>query len=442
MKRTRPFHHARLVWIAAALSVILHALFWIPAVRSRYLLFLLVYALLFVLYLIGAHGMRRWGATTFWLVFVFAVLFRLIHLGYTPFLSTDINRYVWDGKVQHRGINPFRYSPDSQNLESLRDGSWEDINFKSMPTIYPPLAQALFFTAYTAGKGTLAFRILFLLFDLGLILLLWRICRAVRAPPEMVVIYAWNPLPILEFCGSGHLDAVAIFFFWAALYALIIGREYWASFWLALSILTKFIGLFAGLLIWRRLRRKSAMLLVPLIAVLAYLPYLGARGQVLGNLWAYVGQWRFNASLFYLVEQIVQHDVTARGIVFGAFAVLVGLVAWKETSLIRGLAVSFLAFLCLMPTVHPWYMIWLLPFACFVRLRSALWITFMGGVIYFGTLGGFSGEDFRQSGVLLVIEYLGFYTLVVLDLIHLYGKGSAVPRSGRKWPAIPDESVS
>ena len=63
-----------------------------------------------------------------------------------PFLSTDIYRYVWDGKVQGAGINPFRYIPADRHLAFLRDtGIYPHINRRdSAHTIYPPGAQIIF----------------------------------------------------------------------------------------------------------------------------------------------------------------------------------------------------------------------------------------------------------------------------------------------------------
>ena len=54
----------------------------------------------------------------------------------------DVYRYVWDGKVQRAGVNPYRFAPDAPQLSALRDTDWARINNRSLPTIYPPLAEA------------------------------------------------------------------------------------------------------------------------------------------------------------------------------------------------------------------------------------------------------------------------------------------------------------
>ena len=48
---------------------------------------------------------------------------RLALLFVEPYLSTDIYRYVWDGRVQAAGINPYRYMPIAPELAHLRDAA-------------------------------------------------------------------------------------------------------------------------------------------------------------------------------------------------------------------------------------------------------------------------------------------------------------------------------
>ncbi|HEY3149809.1 MAG TPA: hypothetical protein VGJ75_25820, partial [Dongiaceae bacterium] len=64
------------------------------------------------------------GATTaraLWVIVGIAVFLRLVLLLTEPMLSTDVYRYVWDGKVQAAGINPYRYVPGDAALAALRD---------------------------------------------------------------------------------------------------------------------------------------------------------------------------------------------------------------------------------------------------------------------------------------------------------------------------------
>ena len=91
-----------------------------------------------------------------------------------PAHSDDVYRYLWDGKVQRAGINPYRFAPDAVELTALRDADWARINNRQLPTIYPPLAEAAFAAAPSLG----AWKLLVALADLAVALLL--LCRARR----------------------------------------------------------------------------------------------------------------------------------------------------------------------------------------------------------------------------------------------------------------------
>ncbi len=87
--------------------------------------------------------LNRW---TFVIILVCAAGCRLVCLFSPPFLSTDIFRYVWDGRVQAAGINPYRYIPADPHLAFLRDlDIYPHINRRDYAhTVYPPGAQMLF----------------------------------------------------------------------------------------------------------------------------------------------------------------------------------------------------------------------------------------------------------------------------------------------------------
>ena len=46
----------------------------------------------------------------------------LLALLFAPLvLSSDLYRYIWDGRVQRAGINPYLYPPSAPELAVLRD---------------------------------------------------------------------------------------------------------------------------------------------------------------------------------------------------------------------------------------------------------------------------------------------------------------------------------
>ncbi|HEY0792261.1 MAG TPA: hypothetical protein VGD78_14450 [Chthoniobacterales bacterium] len=151
-------------------------------------------------------------STLFWIL-AFAVLFRALLVPLNrPRLSTDVYRYVWDGCVQGAGINPYLYPPADPHLSFLRDSDiCPDINRKEYArTIYPPAAQ-LFFWLVTRVRGSVTgMKAAMAAADCGMVLILLALLAQAGLPRKRVLAYAWHPLPVWEFAGAGHVDALML----------------------------------------------------------------------------------------------------------------------------------------------------------------------------------------------------------------------------------------
>lgn len=193
------------------------------------------------------------GKSLLMLIVAAAVLFRVTALFSNPIEEVDLYRYLWDGAVVNEGVNPFKYAPqqvlapspgdelpdDLARLVRLRERSPEmslilkRVHFGELPTIYPPVAQAVFafVTALTPATGSLYVRLVlmksaFVLFDLTTLWIVIRLLSLTGRPIGLCVIYAWCPLLIKEIANSGHLDALA--FCLTALSALLVTRVSYA----------------------------------------------------------------------------------------------------------------------------------------------------------------------------------------------------------------------
>lgn len=179
-------------------------------------------------------------------IFGLAVSIRLVALFSTPILEIDYYRYIWDGKVVCEGVSPYRYSP-AQVLESrvtldldlnrvanlaVRSESNHTIlsrvHFENYTTLYPPVSQLIFAAtmkvtpeAASVDFQVIAMKIAMTLFDLGIMLLVWRLLFLARMHPGWLIAYAWNPLVIKEIANSGHLDSIAAFFLVLTLYLIV-----------------------------------------------------------------------------------------------------------------------------------------------------------------------------------------------------------------------------
>ncbi|HEV2303300.1 MAG TPA: glycosyltransferase 87 family protein, partial [Stellaceae bacterium] len=182
-----------------------------------------------------------------------AAALRLGALAAPVYLSTDINRYVWDGRVQAVGINPYRYVPTDPHLGALRDKEiFPRVNRNNYaPTIYPPAAEMLFFVATRFGGGVMAMKLFLVAVEALGIWALARVLRLAARPPETILLYAWHPLPLWEVAGSGHVDAATVAFVALALWASLAGRRGAGGTALAAATLTKFFPAVIGPALWR-----------------------------------------------------------------------------------------------------------------------------------------------------------------------------------------------
>ncbi len=165
---------------------------------------------------------------------------RLPVLASPPFLSTDVFRYVWDGRVQDAGINPYRYLPADPALQPLRDNTVfpHIARAEWARTLYPPFAQVVFAAIGRVWPSVTAVKLVMVGFEAIAMACLLRLLADAGLPGERLLIYAWNPLPVWAFAGNGHIDAVAIGLLAAALLLRVRRRDAWVGVLLGAAIAT------------------------------------------------------------------------------------------------------------------------------------------------------------------------------------------------------------
>src|SRR5215216_2602901 len=223
---------------------------------------------------------------------VFAALFRLSIIFFPPYLSDDIYRYVWDGRVQSAGINPYRYIPADESLAALRDEKiYPNINRRDYAhTMYPPVAEAAFLLITRFSESVTWMKAIMVGFEAIAVWALIQLLASFGFARQRVLIYAWHPLAVWEFAGSGHVDALAIAFIALTLLFRRKHGETLTGFFLACATCVKLFPavLFPALY----MRRSWKMPLAFAATILAgYLPYLsvGPMG-VLGFLPGYASE--------------------------------------------------------------------------------------------------------------------------------------------------------
>ena len=353
-----------------------------------------------------------------------ALVFRLTLWWSPATLSDDVFRYIWDGRVQLAGINPYLYAPSAPQVAHLRDALYPSVNHAAIPTIYPPLAQ-LFFRAICVLSATpAAFKLALLLCDWGLCLLLAHTLVRRGQDPRRVVLYAWNPLPLVEIAGSGHIDALGVLILFAALYALHSQRWAAAICALAGAFLVKLVPLVLLPIFWRRpraawfnFRKRRTLLLFPTLGLLALWPFASAGEKLATGLLTYVQHWHFNAAAYSLFRFALQpwdsHAYAhARWLCTGLFALVALGVQIRYRDPYRAAFATLGAYILLSPTVHPWYLLWVLPFLAF--FPSPAWMLLSGLIFlaYEVQIGYGSSGVWREKPWVLWAQYAPFYLLL------------------------------
>lgn len=292
-------------------------------------------------------------------VLAVAIAARLVLLPTAPSLSGDLYRYLWEGRVIVHGGNPYRQSPDDPALAPLRDREvWPRINHRELAAIYPPLSEAGFALVARVSPTVLAFKGWVVLHDLALVVVLLLWSRARGASPVPVVAYAWNPLVLVEYAGSGHNDPVALLWLALAL-ALARDRPVASACALVVGALTKLAPLAALPFLLRRWPWRARVLSV--LALGSGLGWFLAQARAPGSgLAAFWGAWANNELAFHYLERLIGSHAAARGV---ALALLGALVIWAFRKVAAEAAATRLVLrgaLLLSPVLHPWYLGWVL----------------------------------------------------------------------------------
>ena len=359
------------------------------------------------------------------LILIGAAAMRLALLFTEPTLSTDIYRYIWDGRVQAPGINPYRYVRAAPELGPLRDPAiWPLINRAEYAvTIYPPVAQALFLGVTRIGENVVVMKLVLLLFEAGGVGTIIALLQRLAMPPTRVAAYAWHPLPVWEIAGNGHIDAAMIALLMVGLLVFLHGRTLLAGMVATLGALIKPTALLALPVFWRPWDWKLPLAVVATIGV-AYVPYLSIGNGVLGYLGAYLKEEGFSEGpgfrVVWLVEQLTG-SLPLAGAVYGALAALVlaGValaVGFRgdrsATSAIRSLNWLLIVFLALSTPHYPWYFLVLTPFLALSPTATAWTLTTVSVFLHYV----YPGATVPGYGTRFAIVTLAMLAALAYDL--------------------------
>ena len=343
----------------------------------------------------------------------------------------DIHRYIWEGEIQLKGYNPFKYAPKSPELEHLRNENWKKINHKKITTIYWPFSQLLFKTFARISSSKLFFKTGFVLFDIGVILLLLFLCKTLGVSLKHILLYSLNPFTIIYTAGDGHLEIVMVF--WVILGIYFMNRKRYALMYLSLgmALMTKITPIiFLPFVINRKNFRYIFMLFIPFLLAI---PYYKSDVSFLAVPQHFLEVFRYNGLVYSLIRQFFDKQTSLD---YCSLLMLLGFITifFFTPNPIKAMYSATGVFLIFTPTFHPWYMLLMTPFL--VLYRSPPWIilhlSIMPLIFIFNRAAPY--PFWRDKTLMMFIEYTPF---ILVGIWYLF-KGT------RHWPVMypPPEKIS
>ena len=416
-------------------------------------LYLTIYALCFGLYVFGAGCLlpavpRALSRYVLPVILSGAVLYRLAVLFAPARLSTDILLYIWDGRLVNHGINPYHWAPNAQPLRFLRDAGWNAMEYKSYQSIYMPVSQGIFAVANVLfGSNPIGYKVIYTLFDFGVIGLLLGLLKRQRRPLSLVIWYAWCPLPITEVAMAGHQDIVGVFFLLLA-FILVMRSERlvgWAALALVAAALTKGFALLL-LPLFARVHGRPFVLWSVLALIYLGMPLWVCLPQFLHGMHQYLETVHVNSGLFNwlnaaltLITRHWHYFLTEKL----SDAAIIGVVVWSvwrpvdsHLDLLRRSFVVLAVTLLVIPTLFPWYLLWTLAFVPLLGGRPLYSFVLLSGLSALLYTFYISMMPYRWTPI---AEYVPFYLLLAWEVCEAKRPGAIwgwLRRSVRPRPAL------
>jgi alpha-1,6-mannosyltransferase len=347
-------------------------------------------------------SIAAWAATahhgtnarrTLWIILGSAVLMRVPFLLSEPYLSSDLYRYIWDGRVQAHGINPFLYVPASPELAALRDAViYPNINRADYaPTIYPPAAQIYVLLVTRISESVIAMKLAMVAFEaLGLACLV-DILHRLDLPPQRIAAAAWHPLALWEIAGNGHIDSAMTGCMLLGVWLFVTKRAIPGAVVVAVAALIKPIAVIALPVFWKPWDWRMPGAVIAAVALM-YSPYLSAGANVFGFAAGYAAEEGYKAGGgFWYPDllQVITGPIPGIGRVYLVAAVLAFGVATlriafrsdrSDRATLEALVLLGTAFLVLLTPHYPWYYLAAVPFLAVYPNSVTLWVLTVGGL--------------------------------------------------------------
>ena len=349
------------------------------------------------------------------------VILRIVFIPVHPIGSDDYYRYLWDGKLQANGINPYAYAPDAKELTYLHSEILPKyVNHANMKTLYPPLTEILFYISYLiSGESYLGLKLLLLFFDLITIYGIFLILKKLNFNKKYLLLYAFSPLPIFQFFVDAHADGFGLAFIILAIFFYLDNRKILSYIMIGLSICIKPIGLlFIPLLFFteKSISERIKVILTPVfICTAMYIPYVFT-GTPFQALIKFTENWTFNGIIFDILNSFMHNNQKVRLICGIIYFFIFLFILFKEKDLLEKIYLSIFLLLIFSPVVHPWYVSWLVILLPFVPRWSGIFYVSLVSLTSITDLNYQLNGVWKEYTIVLILEYVPVLAIFLYEV--------------------------
>jgi hypothetical protein len=399
---------------------------------------LILFGFLSILYILALQ--RKLFNIGFPLIIGSAMLLRASLLFMTPNLTDDYFRYIWDGLLFTHGYNPYLVLPSqfinsSHFVTGITESLYAGLNSPNYYTVYPPVCEFIFgLSAKLAGDNILGnviiIRLVILLAEFGVIIFLRRLVSKLALSPNVIAIYAFNPLVIIELTGNLHLEAVMLLFLVLAIYLLVLKKQLYAALSFGLAVGVKLLPLIFLPLLIRRMGLTKSIIFYAIVGttlVVLFLPFYNTDliPNFLSSLRLYFQTFEFNASLYYVLRwvgyQIAGYNIVAilgTALAVAAFIIIITIAVLEKTitwlSLFQSMLMCLTAYFLMVTTVHPWYITSLVLISLFTSYRYPI----VWSAVIILSYAAYRTVPYSENLWLVAVEYIVVLSCMVYELFR------------------------
>jgi hypothetical protein len=402
--------------------------------RSETLPLLLTFSSLFLLLWLWFQNYRSLIS-----IFILGALIRGLFLFYTPELSQDFYRFIWDGNIQILGINPYLYTPDhlieiigfpNDKMLYKGMGSLSSSNFSN----YPPLSQYLFKIMGYLNRSdlflpVLSLRIIYLIGEFFIFFTGIALLKKINLNPEYIGWYFLNPIIIIEGIGNLHGEAFMLCFTLAAVLFIARNKSILGGLFMSLAIAIKLLPLLIFPVFFRYLGIKKFFMFsfsILTFSLILWGPFLEA--EMITNYQKTIDLWfttfEFNGSVFNIIRTI-GYEVKGYNIIrkLGEITpyITIGLVVIftflrsnrNLKSVFKSMLFLLSCYFFISTTVHPWYIINLI----FLGVLTGYAFPLLWSLTVFWSYSAYGPEFFKEQMIWQIPGYLLVYSCLIWELI-------------------------